>query len=295
MPTTPAQPYYPQVDKSVDPKVTRHIQTIYGTINNHDKAIVLLSNKVTALQKSTTTAASTAASAVSSNSSSGGGGGSSPSFSGLGSANPQIGVTAYTLQQTDNGAEVQVGDAAPVAVSLNSVITSPFFAVVVNLGSSTATLTPTSGLVNGGGSFTLLKNSMTWVVFSGGNWFASAIPIVPLNTPAVTHQWLNSYNDMTGGFTQTQPALSDITGAPLSGTSASLGGSAMTAGQTITVAVTIAGATVGMVAMTSPEVYPGDSFVWDAYVSAANTVTVRLTAVLVGTPAASVFDVRVIQ
>lgn len=80
---------------------------------------------------------------------------------------------------------------------------------------------------------------------------------------------------------------------PLSGVSTSLGGSAMTAGQTISTTVTITGATVGMVAVTCPQTYPGDSFVWDAYVSAADTVTVRLTAVLAGTPTGSIYSVRI--
>ena len=291
-PIQPTNQYYPQINKDIDPKVIRHFQEIFTGLNDHDRAIVSLKGQVDALKKTTTTAASVAAAAVTSSSSSGS---STNNFSGLGAANPQTGVTSYTLQQTDAGAEIQVGDAAPVAVSLNSVITSPFFAVVVNLGPSTATLTPTTGLVNGGASFALLKNSMSWVVFSGGNWYASAIPIVPLNTPAVLHQWLKSYDDTTGLFTQTQPAMSDITGAPLSGVSGSLGGSAMTAGQTITIAVTIAGAVVGMVATTSPRTYPGDGFVWDAYISAVNTVTVRLTATLAATPVASLFDVRVVQ
>jgi hypothetical protein len=292
--STPAQPYYPQVDKSVDPKVTVHIQRIYPWLNNLDKAIIGINTKVVTLQK-TAAAATTTTTSTTSSSSSSSGGSSTNNFTGLGTVNDQTGNTAYTIQQTDSGAEIQVADASPIAISLNSVITSPFFAVISNLGTSTVTLTPTSGTVNGASTFTLLKNSMSWVVFSGGKWYASAIPIVPLNTPAVVHQWLDSYDDTTGLFTQTRPTLSDITGAPLSGVSGSLGGSAMTAGQTITIAVTIAGAAVGMVAATSPETYPGDGFVWDAYISAVNTVTVRLTAVLAATPTASMYDIRVIQ
>lgn len=80
----------------------------------------------------------------------------------------------------------------------------------------------------------------------------------------------------------------------LSGTSASLGGSAMTAGQTISANVTITGVTTSMAAVCSPQTYPGASFVWCAYVSAANTVTVTLTAVLAGTPTASAYLCRVI-
>ena len=69
----------------------------------------------------------------------------------------------------------------------------------------------------------------------------------------------------------------------------------MTAGQTVTINVSITGATTGMVVAVSPTVYPGDGFCWDGYVSASNTVTVRLTAALASTPTASAFNVRVIQ
>lgn len=41
---------------------------------------------------------------------------------------------------------------------------------------------------------------------------AWASVVAPANTPAVLHQWLKSYNSTTGAFTQTQPALSDISG-----------------------------------------------------------------------------------
>lgn len=81
----------------------------------------------------------------------------------------------------------------------------------------------------------------------------------------------------------------------LRGTSGNLGGSAMTAGQTITATVSVIGATSGMAVALSPSTYPGDGFVWDAYVSSADTVTVRLTATLSGTPTTSTYNVRVIQ
>lgn len=83
--------------------------------------------------------------------------------------------------------------------------------------------------------------------------------------------------------------------APLTGTSGSLGGSAMTAGQTVTATVTVTGARAGMLAACNPGTYPGAGFVWDAYVSADNTVTVRLVCVAAGTPTAATYGVRVIQ
>jgi hypothetical protein len=71
-----------------------------------------------------------------------------------------------------------------------------------------------------------------------------------------------------------------------------LGGNACTSG---TAAVT--GATTSMVAVASPNTYPGDGFLWSAQVTAAGTVTVRVCNYTQSnaTPAASTYNVRVIQ
>ncbi len=83
--------------------------------------------------------------------------------------------------------------------------------------------------------------------------------------------------------------------APLSGTSGSIGGSALTAGGCASGTATITGATTSMVPKASPNTYPGDGMVWEAYMSAANTVTVKVCAVAAGTPTASTYNVRVLQ
>lgn len=38
--------------------------------------------------------------------------------------------------------------------------------------------------------------------------------VIPGNTPAVTHEWINSYDSSDGAFTQTRPDYSDLTGVP---------------------------------------------------------------------------------
>lgn len=115
---------------------------------------------------------------------------------------------------------------------------------------------------------------------------------------AVSHQWIDSIST-SGVPHQSQPAYGDISGAPLpylTGNTAILGGSPMTTGQTITATATVTGATTTMVAVCSPQTYPGDGFCWDSYVSAVDTVTVSLTCVAAtGTPTAAVYSVRVIQ
>lgn len=301
MSTVPQNPYYPQIDHEIDPKITVHLQRMYPALNDHDKAIRSLNAKVVSLQSLVNgVTATTTTSSSSSSSSSSGGGSSTSDFLGLGYFNDQTGQTAYSLQQSDGGILLLLGDASPVAIDLNTAIMSPFFCIISNFGTSTVALNATSPqTVNGGASYNVLKNQLCIVVMSGGVWEASSFPIVPLNTPAVPHEWLDSYDDTTGLFTQSRPDFTDLSGELqagqlLTGTSGSLGGSAMTAGQTVSITVAITGAAVGMVAVTSPETYPGDGFVWDAYVSAANTVTVRLTAVLAATPVASLYDVRLL-
>lgn len=81
----------------------------------------------------------------------------------------------------------------------------------------------------------------------------------------------------------------------LSGTSASLGGGALAAGAAATGTVTISGAAVGMHVACTPNTYPGDAIDWRAYVSAANTVTVVVSAIIAATPTASTYNVRINQ
>ena len=83
--------------------------------------------------------------------------------------------------------------------------------------------------------------------------------------------------------------------APLSATSASIGGGSLAAGACATTATTVTGAAVGMAAVATPNTYPGDGNIWLAYPSAANTVTVKVCAVVAMTPTASTYNIRVLQ
>lgn len=81
----------------------------------------------------------------------------------------------------------------------------------------------------------------------------------------------------------------------LSGTSGSIGGGALLAGACTSGTVSITGATTSMVAIAAPNTYPGDGNIWSAQVTSANTVTVRVCAVIASTPTASTYNVRVIR
>ena len=102
---------------------------------------------------------------------------------------------------------------------------------------------------------------------------------------STAHQWKKIENNGTS-FT--------VAGT-LSGTSAGIGGSALTAGQCASGTVSVSGSTTGMTVSVSPNTYPGDGFIPWAYVSAGGTVTVKVCAELAGTPVSSTYNVRVIQ
>src|SRR5262245_13542548 len=81
---------------------------------------------------------------------------------------------------------------------------------------------------------------------------------------------------------------------PLQGTTGSIGGGALVAGACASGTATVTGATTSMVAVSSPGTYPGDGNYWVTYVSAGDTVTVKVCAAVAGTPTASTYVVRVI-
>lgn len=82
---------------------------------------------------------------------------------------------------------------------------------------------------------------------------------------------------------------------PLSGTTGNIGGGLLTIGACTSGTVTVTGATTSMAATASPVTYPGDGSDWKAYVSSANTVTVKVCAIIALTPTASNYNVRVFQ
>lgn len=133
-------------------------------------------------------------------------------LSGLGTVNDQTGATSYTTQDSDAGTLLILSDASPVAVALNSVVSAPFALFITNFGAGVATLTPTSGTVNGGASMTLVQNQSIWIVFDGSNWKSEAIFTPPQNSPAAPNDWLTAYNATTGAFSRQQPGFNNLSG-----------------------------------------------------------------------------------
>ncbi len=84
------------------------------------------------------------------------------------------------------------------------------------------------------------------------------------------------------------------TGCALSGTTGAIGGGALAAGACASGTATVTGATTDMAIVVTPVTYPGDGTDWKGYVSSANTITVKVCALVVVTPTSSNYNVRVL-
>jgi hypothetical protein len=106
---------------------------------------------------------------------------------------------------------------------------------------------------------------------------------------------ITTFSGTTGQIQDSGATLGSITA--LAGTTGSIGGAALTPGQCASGTVVVAGATTSMVAVASASggISPGFGFVWQAYVNAPGSVTVQVCALVAGTPAATTYNVRVIQ
>lgn len=209
MSTPPIQSSGPTISPDVPWEIGRHLQLLYQKLGNHTQAFNLQQQQIANLKAGSTTTNIIA-----------GVGGSSPAppppppstgFLGQGLINNQAGATSYITQPGDNGILLVLNDASPVAVTLTT-NAAPFYLIITNFGAGAATLTPSTGTINGGASLSLLQNQTVLASCDSTNWLTTAFVTSPLNTPTVAHEWLNSYNAATGAFTQTQPAFTDLSG-----------------------------------------------------------------------------------
>ena len=198
----PILTFAPKISPEAPAWLQQHLTLIYQKLNNHTQAMSLLAGKTSGPTTNNTTVQESVVT---------GGGGSPTTPASVGAVDNQSGVTTYATTQGDYGSVVVLSDGSPIAVSL-STQAPPWFCWIVNIGNGTATLTPAMGNINGAASFPLGHNSSAVVAFDGVSWWAGSSPIVPANTPAVSHQWLASYNSSTGIFTLSQPSFSDVSG-----------------------------------------------------------------------------------
>lgn len=81
-------------------------------------------------------------------------------------------TTSETVHLASQGKLVTFKNSSAVAVTLDSAAGAGFFCAVENLGAGTATLTPSSGTINGAANLALTTGSGGWLFFDGTNWEA---------------------------------------------------------------------------------------------------------------------------
>lgn len=144
------------------------------------------------------------------------------SSSTIGGVNNQTGNVTYSTAQADNGYFIIFDDAYPVAVSLTGVpvIQLPWYCIIINYGVGLVTVTPLAGTITypsniGAASMGVPQGNAAIIAYDGVNYWAILIQVSSVssqNTPAILHEWFNAYNSVTGLFSQTQPAFTDISG-----------------------------------------------------------------------------------
>jgi hypothetical protein len=141
------------------------------------------------------------------------------------------------------------------------------------IGTSSAVDAPTSSTSN----FVNIQNILT---INGAN-----------TTPSTSATTIAGSLNVVGALSQNGTTILQW----LAGTTGSIGGSALLAGACTSGTVAVTGSTTAMGVVATPVTYPGDGFDWEAFVSAAGTVTVKVCGFIAGTPVASAYNVRVLQ
>jgi hypothetical protein len=101
----------------------------------------------------------------------------------------------------------------------------------------------------------------------------------------------------TQNFQDTNGTIALTAQLPITGTTSSIGGSALAAGVCITGTASVSGVSTAMAVAVSPAADPGTGFTWNAWVSSTTTVTVRVCNIsgASATPTAETYNVRVSQ
>ncbi len=217
MSTPPLQQRYPfDLGGKVHPDVEAAIRYSFSGLLDLNEALRVTTANISKLQ--TTAAAATTPTPASSSSTVFTSGvtsfntqtGAVIYFPPLGTVSNQSGLTTYTIAGTDAGALIVLDDASAIAVTL-STMSPPWFCFVFNSGVGTATLTPSTGTVNGNATLTLATGQGAIVFFDGTNWWAVTTPLAPNTIAPVAGEFLTGYDASTGIFSQAAPTGLSVT------------------------------------------------------------------------------------
>lgn len=193
-----------------------------------------------------------------------------------------VALLSLFATQRDALAQFKAGSVL-TASALNAALAAPTIVAGTINGASIGATNPSTG------QFTTLQALGTTTIAPSGTVTISPnivgtmdnVVIGSMATPVAA-----SFSTLTVGGT--------VVGI-LSGTTPSLGGSPLTAGNCSSTTVAVAGSSTAMVAAATPITYPGDAFFWKANVSTPGTVQVKICSTASATPTASAYNVRVIQ
>lgn len=223
--------------------------------------------------------------------------------------NPTIGTTASNLTLASAGQAVSIsGSSAPGLIMNNSGAGTDLKNYYIS-NSGNFAITAANDGVNSTTNAYIITRGTTYNVASH-TWYTSTVAGTPVQGLQLTPTALNvssGINLNVAGLSASSATCTDgsknistscsgiVPAVTLNGTSGSIGGGALLAGACSSGTTTVTGATTSMVALADPNTYPGDGAYWDAYVSSANTVTVKVCATVALTPTASTYNVRILQ
>ena len=129
------------------------------------------------------------------------------------------------LNDGDNPNLVNFNVTAPLTTTLDWASEQNFSRTFQNIGTANVTLAPNAPpgyvgplyKINGASSFPIPPGGRYTVTYINSQWTAyvlstTPVPVVPTTFTPVASQWLTGYDATTGGFSDSQPAFTNISG-----------------------------------------------------------------------------------
>ena len=209
----------------------------------------------------------------------------------------QVGASANFVQTRDN-TTATCADGADVLGPYALAPSGP--CTVLDSGGSSGTANYPLVLGTGGGTTAVVIQRASQLYATGSpplQWLKAVNASGAISTTVGEGSNGSSVTNIVGP----SAARTQVNGVPIAanytGSTGSIGGSALANGACSSGTVPVANSTTSMVVVATPAGFPGAGFWWAGYVSANGTVTVEVCNATgtAGTPAASTYNVRVLQ
>jgi hypothetical protein len=181
-------PFETEIANESDGAKVAHRNAFQGILDLNQAVASLKTQLTSATSSSSSTSSSTSTSTSSSTSTGTQTVVTNTATTTIGYVNDQTGVTAYSTVQSDYGKFIIFDDASAIAITLSvgsssPAITVPWYAVFLNFGVGTATLTPIDGTISYQGnlavaSMPIAQGSAATVAYDGTNFWAELIPLI---------------------------------------------------------------------------------------------------------------------